>query len=150
MMLNSDEIQRFLPHRYPFLFIDRVIELEPGKKAMAIKNVTINEWFFQGHTIAGHALMPGAIMIEAATQIVAVVLQTLEEFKDKGVPFRFGSVKEFRFYKEVIPGDTLKIEAQLMTREKRVFAFQVKESVEGNVVATGQIDAILLKQWAEK
>jgi 3-hydroxyacyl-[acyl-carrier-protein] dehydratase len=149
-MLDNYEIQKFLPHRFPFLFIDRVIELEPGRKAIGIKNVTINEWFFQGHTIAGHAIMPGALMIEAATQAVAVVLQTLEEFKDKGVPFRFGGIKEFRFYKEVIPGDTLQIEAQLIAREKRFFAFQVKETVEGNLVATGQIDTILLKEFAEK
>lgn len=145
-MLDNYEVQKFLPHRFPFLFIDKVIKLEPGKKAIGIKNVTINEWFFQGHTAAGRALMPGVIMIEAATQVTAVLLNTSEEFKDKAASFRFGGVKEFRFYKEVVPGDTLKIEVQLTTRKERVFTFQVEESVEDNIVATGQVVAFLLKE----
>lgn len=111
--LNVKEIMEIIPHRYPFLFVDGITELEPGKKAVGFKNVTMNEPFFQGH-FPGEPVMPGVIMIEALAQVGAVAILSEEQFKGK-LAF-FGGIKSARFRKMVFPGDTLRLEVELTKR----------------------------------
>ncbi|MBF7095937.1 3-hydroxyacyl-ACP dehydratase FabZ [Alkalibacter mobilis] len=111
MILNSNQIQEIIPHRYPFLLIDRITELEPGIKAVGVKNVTANEYFFQGHFPQEH-VMPGVLIIEALAQVGAVALLSLEE--NKGKIAYFGGIKKAKFKRKVIPGDTLILETEII------------------------------------
>lgn len=110
-MLDSIQIQNIIPHRYPFLLVDKIVELEEGKRAVGIKNVTINEPFFQGH-FPGNPLMPGVLIVEAMAQVGAVAVMTLEENKDKLAVF--AGIDKIRFKKQVRPGDTLRMEVELL------------------------------------
>ena len=114
MKLNSDEIQKILPHRYPFLMIDRVIDCEPGSFAVARKCVSANEAQFQGH-FPGLAVMPGVLILEALAQTGAVALLTEEENAGK-VAF-FAGAKNVRFKRKVIPGDVLELRCELTRRK---------------------------------
>jgi 3-hydroxyacyl-[acyl-carrier-protein] dehydratase len=105
--LDAAEIMRILPHRYPFLLVDRVVELEPGKRAVAIKAVTANEPQFTGH-FPGRPIMPGVLMVEALAQTAGIAVLTLEEYRGKiGL---FAGIDECRFRRLVVPGDTLRLE----------------------------------------
>ncbi len=110
-MLNIKQIQEIIPHRYPFLLIDTIDELEPGKRAVGTKNVTINEYFFQGH-FPNEPVMPGVLIIEALAQTGAVALLSLEQFKGK-IAF-FAGIDKVKFKKSVVPGDTLKLEIEII------------------------------------
>lgn len=109
--MDITEIQKILPHRYPFLLIDKVEEVVPGKKAVAIKNVTMNEYFFQGH-FPQEPVMPGVLIIEALAQTGAVAVLSLEE--NKGKIAYFAGIDKAKFRKKVVPGDVLKLEVELM------------------------------------
>lgn len=109
-MLNINEIMAVMPHRYPFLLVDKITELEEGKKAVGLKNVTINEPFFEGH-FPGYPVMPGVLIIEALAQVGAVAVLSLPENKGK-LGFLAG-IDEARFRRQVIPGDVLRLEAEL-------------------------------------
>lgn len=111
MILNSTEIQRIIPHRYPMLLIDRVIELEAGGLAVGIKNVTNNEPFFQGH-FPGNPVMPGVLILEALAQTGAVAILSLEKYA--GGTVYFGGINNVRFKRKVIPGDTLKLVTKII------------------------------------
>jgi 3-hydroxyacyl-[acyl-carrier-protein] dehydratase len=108
--LSSVEIQKIIPHRYPFLLVDKIIEMEWGKRAVGIKNVTANEPFFQGH-FPGFPVMPGVLMIEAIAQVGALAVLGMPEHKGK-IAF-FAGVDEVRFKRQVVPGDTLRLEVTL-------------------------------------
>lgn len=110
MTLSSDEIQKIIPHRYPFLLVDKVIELEIGKRAVGIKNVSANEMFFLGH-FPGNHVMPGVLIIEAIAQVGAVAILASE--KNKGKTAYFAGIKNAKFRRKVTPGDTLIIEVEL-------------------------------------
>ncbi len=110
-MLDIKEIQKILPHRYPFLLIDRVLEMEVGKKCVALKNVTMNEPFFQGH-FPQEPVMPGVLIIEALAQTGAVAMLSMEEFKGK-IAF-FGGIDKAKFRGMVTPGDTLRLEVEMI------------------------------------
>ncbi len=101
-MLNADEIEQIIPHRYPFLFVDRIIEIEEGRRAVGIKNVTANEWFFEGH-FPGKKVMPGVLIVEALAQVAAVAL--LKGVAMAGKSPLFGGIENMRFRKPVLPGD---------------------------------------------
>lgn len=109
-MLDSKEIQNIIPHRPPFLLVDRVLELEPGKRAVGIKNVSINEPFFTGH-FPGYPVMPGVLIVEAMAQVGAVALLSSEE--NKGRIAFFAGIDSLRFKRQVVPGDQLWMEIVL-------------------------------------
>jgi len=135
-VLTNAEIQNIIPHRYPFLLIDKVIEVEPGKKAVAIKNVTINEPFFQGH-FPGNPIMPGVLIVEALAQTACVAGLMLEENKGKlGV---FTGIESMKFRKQVVPGDTLKLEAEFLMFKMGMGKVKVLATVDEQVAAEGQI-----------
>ena len=108
-MMDIKEIQSIIPHRYPFCLIDRVLELEEGKKITAIKNVTMNENFFQGH-------LPGVLIIEAMAQAGAVAILSMEE--NKGKIAYFGGIDKAKFRGKVTPGDTLRFEVEIVKLKK--------------------------------
>jgi 3-hydroxyacyl-[acyl-carrier-protein] dehydratase len=112
-MLNIRDIERIIPHRYPFLLVDRVVEMEPGKRILATKNVTANEWFFQGH-FPGFPIMPGVLIVEALAQAGAVLLLSDESAKGQ-IPL-FAGIEKCRFRQQVVPGDTLTLELEVISR----------------------------------
>src|SRR6056297_3417614 len=135
-MLNSNQIMEIIPHRYPFLLIDRINEIEEGEYANGTKNVTANEYFFQGHFPQEH-VMPGVLIIEALAQVGAVSILSIEELKGKTAYFM--GIEKAKFKKKVIPGDTLKLEIT-MTKMKGSFGFaQAIAYVEDKVVVKAEL-----------
>jgi 3-hydroxyacyl-[acyl-carrier-protein] dehydratase len=108
--MDCVEIQKIIPHRYPFLLVDRIEFCEPGKQAVGIKNVTVNEPFFQGH-FPGKPIMPGVLILEALAQVGAVALLVLPEYAGKIA--LFGGLKNARFRRPVVPGDILRLEVEI-------------------------------------
>jgi len=124
--INIDEIQKLIPHRYPFLLIDKLVDVRLGEEAVGIKNVTMNEWFFQGH-FPNKAIMPGVLIIEAMAQTAgALVVKTLEQREnkvntEKGVYFM--SIEEAKFRKPVFPGDVLRLKVTFIKSRGPVWKF---------------------------
>ena len=116
MELNSNQIQEIIPHRYPFLLVDRVLEMEPGKYCKAIKNVSVNESQFLGHFPEEH-VMPGVLIIEALAQAGALIILSLEE--NKGKIAYFAGIDKCKFKQKVVPGDTLIFKCDLITPIRR-------------------------------
>ena len=114
--LDINMIQKILPHRYPFLFVDRVVHLEKGKRAVGVKNVTINDSFFAGH-FPGHPVMPGVIIVEAMAQLGGVMMLSPEE--NRGKIAYFMSANNIKFRKTVLPGDQLVLEAEAVKIKSR-------------------------------
>lgn len=113
--MDIKEIMEIIPHRYPFLLIDKVIEIVEGKKIVAIKNVTMNEYFFQGH-FPVEPVMPGVLIIEAMAQAGACAILSIEEYKGK-IAY-FGAINNAKFRDKVVPGDTLRLEVELVKLKK--------------------------------
>jgi 3-hydroxyacyl-[acyl-carrier-protein] dehydratase len=132
--LSSAEIQQIIPHRYPFLLVDKIIEMEWGKRAVGIKNVTANEYFFQGH-FPDYPVMPGVLIIEAIAQVGAVAVLGMPENRGK-IAF-FAGVDEVRFKRQVVPGDTLRLEVT-MTRLRGPIGQGIGEAtVDGELACRG-------------
>ncbi len=136
MTLGAKEIQQIIPHRWPFLLVDRIIEIESGVRAVGIKNVSVNEPFFQGH-FPGQPIMPGVLIVEALAQVGAVALLSQPESKGKIV--YFAGIDSFRFRRPVLPGDTLRLEVHLTKMRGPVGKGTVKAEVEGQRVAEGEL-----------
>ena len=136
MELNSREIMEILPHRYPFLLVDKITELEAGVKAVGIKNVTANEMHFLGH-FPGNPIMPGVLILEALAQTGALAL--LSEEENKGKLVFFGGVKSARFRKQVVPGDVLALHCEIVKRRGSVGIGSAKALVDGVVAAEAEL-----------
>ncbi len=126
--LNIKEIMDKLPHRYPFLLVDRVEELEPGKKAVGYKNVTFNEDFFQGH-FPQEPVMPGVLIIEALAQVGAISVLSLDEYSGKIAYFT--GINKAKFRRKVVPGDVLKLETELIRSKGRAGVAKAIATVDG-------------------
>lgn len=135
-MLNSDEIQKIIPHRYPFLLVDRIAELIPEEKAIGYKNVTVNEPFFQGH-FPQEMMMPGVLIIEAMAQVGAVAILTQEENKGKLV--YFAGINKATFKRKVIPGDCLKLEVEIIKRKGAFGLGSGIATVEGQIAVKAEL-----------
>lgn len=114
-IMDIRQIMEIIPHRYPFLLIDRIIEMEKGKRIVALKNVTMNEYFFQGH-FPIEPVMPGVLIIEAMAQVGACGILSMEEYKGK-IAY-FGAINNAKFRDKVVPGDTLRLEVDLLKLKK--------------------------------
>jgi 3-hydroxyacyl-[acyl-carrier-protein] dehydratase len=133
--LDSVGIRKIIPHRYPFLLIDRVIELEPGQRAVAIKNVTANEEFFLGH-FPDYPVMPGVLIVEAIAQTGAVAM--LSQPGHEGQIALFAGIDKIRFKRQVVPGDTLRFEVQLGQVRRNIGTGTGTATVEGEVACRGE------------
>ena len=142
-MLGSKEIEGILPHRYPFLLVDRILELELGKRVVGIKNVTVNEPFFVGH-FPGHPIMPGVLILEAMAQTGAILLmQTLSTQGQRKLMY-FTGIDHARFRKPVVPGDQLRFEIELLQLRRQVCRMKGTANVEGQLVAEAEMGCIVV------
>lgn len=140
--LAIERVMEMIPHRYPFLMIDRILELVPDKRAIGLKNVSINEAHFQGH-FEGEKVMPGVLLIEAMAQTAAVlVVQTLGP-ESEGKLVYFMSVEGARFRKPVVPGDAVRVEVEKLRNRGNVWKFGGRAVVEGAVVAEATYTAMI-------
>ncbi|WP_028559253.1 3-hydroxyacyl-ACP dehydratase FabZ [Paenibacillus pinihumi] len=135
-MMDIVQIQETIPHRHPFLLVDRILEMEEGVRAVGIKCVTYNEPFFTGH-FPGHPVMPGVLIVEALAQVGAAAILKVEQFKNK-LGFLAG-VDGFRFRGQVVPGDTLRLEVEIIRLKGTIGKGKATASVDGKVVASGEI-----------
>ncbi len=142
-MLNNIDIQKIIPHRYPFLLVDKIIEMEPGKKAVGIKNVTANEPFFQGH-FPGNPIMPGVLQVEALAQVGAVSVLSMEENKGKLVVF--AGIDNLKFKKQVLPGDTLRLEVEIIQMRRNIGKGEAVAYVDDKIACKGQITFAVVEQ----
>jgi 3-hydroxyacyl-[acyl-carrier-protein] dehydratase len=142
MEMTTTEIMKVLPHRYPFLLVDRILECIPGKYARGIKNVTINEPFFTGH-LPGEPIMPGVLMLEAMAQVAAVALLTESGMKGKHI--LLGGVERSRFRCPVTPGDQLEIESSIVQQRPGAGLCQCTIRIGSTLVADAKLLAVVTK-----
>lgn len=136
MILNSNEIQKILPHRYPFLMVDKIIEVEAGKYARGIKCVSANEMHFMGHFPDKH-VMPGVLIIEALAQVGGVAILMKEE--NKGKLAYFGGIKKARFKKQVVPGDVLELYCELIKIKGNIGIAEAVATVDGEIAVKAEL-----------
>jgi 3-hydroxyacyl-[acyl-carrier-protein] dehydratase len=141
-LFRIEEIQRFIPHRYPFLFVDRVMEMEPGKSIRALKNVSANEPFFQGH-FPGRKVMPGVLMVEAVAQAGGILLYHSIPDPDRKFVV-LSKIDNVKFRRLVVPGDQLFIEAEILRLKTRFCHLKGRAIVDGEVAVEGDMVASLM------
>lgn len=138
-MLSVEQVMEYLPQRYPFLFVDRVTELEPGKRAVGYKNVSFNEDFFNGH-FPGKPIMPGVLIIEAMAQMCGVLgISGSSHRPSDGYLYLFCGADNVRFKRPVVPGDRLVMEAELLTSKRNIFKFKCTATVDGELAAAAEL-----------
>lgn len=143
-ILDIRRIMEYLPHRYPFLLVDRVVELEPGASIKAYKNVTMNEPFFQGH-FPGVPIMPGVLILEALAQAGGLmVVQSLDSVNTDDKLFLFTGVDKVKFRRQVIPGDRLDLSVSLLKTKLNIWKIRGEASVNGEVAAVGEFSAAIV------
>ena len=141
IVLDSQAIQEILPHRYPFLLVDRIIELEPRTRIVGIKQVTVNEEFFIGH-FPGAPVMPGVLQVEALAQVGAILALREMEDRDKKIPF-FTGIESARFRRPVVPGDTLRLEVTALCVGSKVQRMKGVATVDGQIACEAEILSII-------
>ena len=138
-MMDVKEIREYLPHRYPFLLVDRVLELNPGESIVAIKNVTVNEPFFNGH-FPDHPVMPGVLIVEAMAQAAGILgFKKIDKKPQDGSIYYFVGADKLRFKRPVVPGDQLRLEASVQSEKRGIWKFDVKATVDGDMVSSATI-----------
>ncbi len=143
-MLGIQEVMELLPHRYPFLLIDRIIEFEMDKRIVGLKNVTINEPFFQGH-FPGHPIMPGVLLLEAMAQTGGVMaLKSIPPEDVKKKVLYFMSIDKAKFRKPVVPGDQVRFVLELIKARGQIKSFKATAVVDGGVVAEAEMMAMIV------
>jgi 3-hydroxyacyl-[acyl-carrier-protein] dehydratase len=144
-MLNNNEIRKLLPHRYPFLLVDRILDIYPKVKATGLKNVTFNEPFFQGH-FPDNPIMPGVLIVEAMAQVSGILA-----FKSGAVgnAVYFMSIEKAKFRKPVVPGDQLRFEVSILQQRNKVWKFSGQTFVDDKVVAEAEFTAMVSEKGME-
>jgi 3-hydroxyacyl-[acyl-carrier-protein] dehydratase len=148
-MLDIKKIMEVLPHRYPFLLVDKVLEMEPGKRIVTVKNVTINEPFFQGH-FPGYPIMPGVLLIEAMAQTWGILVLSAEPERVQEKSLLFIGIDNARFRKPVVPGDQVRFELEAMNLKRSIWRFRGRAFVEGTLVAEAELMATVRVSLGEK
>ena len=137
--MDIQKIQEFLPHRYPFLLVDKVIECEPGNRLLAVKNVTYNEPYFQGH-FPHQAIMPGVLIMEALAQATGLLAsESAPDVLGKGITYYLVGLDKVRFKRPVVPGDQLMLEVVYARHKRNIWSFECRAEVEGEFVASANI-----------
>jgi 3-hydroxyacyl-[acyl-carrier-protein] dehydratase len=136
LLLDAQQIQQIIPHRYPFLLVDRIIEVEWGVRAVGIKNVSIGEPFFQGH-FPDHPVMPGVLIVEALAQVGAVALLGMEQ--NRGKMALFAGIDGVRFKRQVVPGDVLRLEVVVGKMRRGVGMGTATATVDGQLAVRGEL-----------
>lgn len=142
MQMNINEIMKILPHRHPFLLVDRIVEVETGKKIVGIKNVTINEPFFPGH-FPGHPVMPGVLIIEAMAQVSGILAYLSSDESVRSKITYFVGIDNARFRKPVVPGDQLRLELEVIGCKRGIWSFNGRAFVDGTPVAEAELKLTL-------
>ncbi len=137
--IDFERIQQILPHRYPFLLIDRVLECVPGERVSALKNVTINEEFFQGH-FPSLPIMPGVLILEALAQACGILAsETAQTSAAEGVILLFAGIDKARFKRQVVPGDQLRLDGRLSRKKRDIWCFSTEASVDGELACRAEM-----------
>jgi 3-hydroxyacyl-[acyl-carrier-protein] dehydratase len=140
MLMDINEVMRILPHRYPFLLVDRVVEHEAGKRIVGLKNVTINEPFFQGH-FPGHPVMPGVLIIEGMAQVGGILAYLASDDEVRKKVCYFAAIDNAKFRRPVRPGDQLRIEMTALACKRGMWVFAGKAYVDDKLVAEAELKA---------
>ena len=137
--MDIDEIRNYLPHRYPFLLVDRVVEVIPGKSIVAYKNLSINEPYFDGH-FPGKPIFPGVLLLEAMAQAAGILgFKTKEKTPQDGSIYYFAAADELRFKRPCVPGDRVMLRAELLSERRGIAKFKVSADVDGELAASATI-----------
>jgi beta-hydroxyacyl-ACP dehydratase FabZ len=143
-MIDIQEIMNTLPHRYPFLLVDKIVEMEMGKRIVGIKNVTINEPFFQGH-FPGMPIMPGVLILEAMAQVSGVMaLKTVPPEQVKNKVIFFMTIDKVKFRKPVVPGDQIRFEMEVLRMRSNSMSFKGQAIVDGAVTSEAEMMAMIV------
>lgn len=138
-MMDVNEIRKYLPHRYPFLLIDRVVELNLGESIVAYKNITVNEGVFEGH-FPNYPVFPGVMILEAMAQACGVLgFKTMDKTPEHGSIYLYAGVDGVRFKRQVVPGDQMYLEAKILSEKRGIWKFECVAKVDGKVAAVATI-----------
>ena len=138
-MMDVREIRQYLPHRYPFLLVDRVVELEEGKYIKGYKNISVNEEVFNGH-FPEVPIFPGVMIVEALAQVSGILgFKTLGQKPEDGLLYLFGGIDNVRFKRQVVPGDRLQLESEVVSERRGIWKFACKASVDGELATTANV-----------
>lgn len=138
-ILDIKEIRKYLPHRYPFLLVDRVVAFESGKSIRAIKNVSVNEPFFNGH-FPQVPIMPGVLIVEAMAQAAGILgFKTMDKTPEDGSLYLFAAVENARFKQQVVPGDQIVMDVQVVSAKRGIWKFECQATVDSKVCTTATI-----------
>jgi 3-hydroxyacyl-[acyl-carrier-protein] dehydratase len=139
MLMDVNEIREYLPHRYPFLLVDRVVELVPGQSIVAYKNVSVNEPFFNGH-FPDAPVMPGVLILEAMAQAAGILgFRTMDKKPADGSIYYFVGADNLRFKRPVVPGDRLQLEAAVVSEKRGIWKFDCRATVDGQLASEASI-----------